>query len=152
VTYSEDLSIKKSDESKHAHSQKESGHHIVVTLVFITKNATSCVLTIVFGDKISDEKVPQILVRFLRVTDILELCRSVLPCVLKQDLPAAWMLEVSHIIDFVIDEQPQIFLRVVIENLVQIFELSGLLVLDSLFGFGFCHSLSVLYNNFAANN
>ena len=60
------------------------------------------------------------------MTDVLKLGRRVHPRVLQQDLLAARVLEIRHIIHLVVDEEPARLLRTVVEDLVQVRELLAL--------------------------
>jgi hypothetical protein len=65
------------------------------------------------------------------VANVFELLSSVLTRIHKQYGHLARMLEVSYIIDFIVDEQPERLFRVVAENLRKVFE--------DPFGSGLCH-------------
>ena len=56
------------------------------------------------------------------MSDILELSCSVLSSVLEKDLFTTWMFEISHVVYFAVDQEPDRFFRIVAKYVVEISE------------------------------
>ena len=53
------------------------------------------------------------------MSNIFELCGSILSSVLKQDLFSTWMFEISDVVNFAIYQEPQRFFGIVLEYIIK---------------------------------